>query len=903
MIVDFGSTHAYPGADRVAAEAMDEPLPADDPRLAPLYRTLAGAPLGLAALGDAIAEALIGPLGTVAAVNLYDRAYRRVEMVGTAAIDPSHREQYRQFLAAVPVEERNRFHEESTRREGVASFDLADPARPAPPHRPAFLATDARHHLVASLGRLDQPLGTVQVGRATPHTPDETRLLLAAGRLCGPAVSNALLVQRLRRTERITTAMAGNIRLVQLFGAVLPELRETLHVDTVRLLLLSADGTTLHDGLTIGAELHGDGDVPVGTGFAGKIAAERRRLIVDDAATFPIHSTPLRNLGLASLAGVPVADEDLFGVLHIGSYAPRRFGAGDLEVLQLVADRLALALREDRTERALRRSEAVARSVLETAADAIITFGPDGIVRSANRSAQRLLGYDHDELVGMPVTELTSDETTDRSDAGDPWRVTDLAPTGRSWEVTARHAHGTTFPADLTISAVEVSDNAQLFTAIMRDASERVAAEERLRHLALHDPLTGLPNRALFTEQIGRALGNYVRDGRQVAVMFMDLDRFKMINDTLGHGAGDALLRDAAERLRGSVRPADVLARLGGDEFAVLLEGVVPDDPVSVARRILQVFDAPFVIEDHTLHISTSIGIAHTRPHNKSVTPTTLLRDADAALYRAKAQGRARYDIFDDAMRARLQHRLQIENELHAALSGGQIGVHYQPLLDLRTGRISSYEALVRWRHPDHGALPAEQFVRIAEEVGLIEALGREVTAQVATQLRRWERKLGDDAPHIAVNLSASQLIGPIEPLLSAAEGQLGRLGVEITETVLMHDVERVADRLRALKARGVTIIVDDFGTGYSSLAYLRRLPIDVVKIDKTFVEGVHNNADDRAIVHSIIELGHALGMTVVAEGVETSKQLDALMDLNCDRAQGYFIARPAAAPPLALTP
>jgi diguanylate cyclase (GGDEF)-like protein len=433
-----------------------------------------------------------------------------------------------------------------------------------------------------------------------------------------------------------------------------------------------------------------------------------------------------------------------------------------------------------------------------------------------------------------------------------------------------------------------------LFTAILRDASERRAGEARLRHQALHDTLTRLPNRALFSEHLELAVARRGRQTRQLAVMFLDLDRFKVINDSLGHAAGDDLLCQVANRLRATVRPGDVLARLGGDEFAVLLEGVMPLAATSVARRILERFDEPFVIENQSLHVATSIGIAHTADEHQSA--SDLLRHADAAMYQAKARGRGRFEVFDEPMRASLHRRLQTETELHAALARGEIAVHYQPLLDLRSRKIARIEALARWDHPQRGLLAAEEFIDVAEETGLIKLLGLHVARQTAQQLSAWRDDLGDAAPQVAINLSPSQLAVPIDPILEVTEGYMHHLAIEITESALMTDVDRVADRLRDLKDRGATVIIDDFGTGYSSLAALKRLPIDVIKIDRAFVDGVEDDADDRAIVNAIIQLGHALGIAVVAEGVETAGQLSILEALECDLAQGYLISPPRSA-------
>jgi diguanylate cyclase (GGDEF)-like protein len=405
----------------------------------------------------------------------------------------------------------------------------------------------------------------------------------------------------------------------------------------------------------------------------------------------------------------------------------------------------------------------------------------------------------------------------------------------------------------------------------------------------------------VFAEHLDRAIARTDREGGQLGVMFLDLDRFKHVNDSLGHAAGDELLRQAAARLARAVRPTDVLSRLGGDEFAVLLQGVMPRDAVIVARRILRRFERPFALEDREIQTTTSIGIAHGKGEHQ--TARDLLRHADAALYLAKGEGRGRFEVFDEPMRAWLHDRLEIETELREGVAAGQIVVHYQPLLNLVTGRIESVEALVRWQHPTRGILTAADFIGVAEESGLIVPIGLQVIRAAAEQLTRWHHELGDAAPSIAVNLSARELAVPVDPLLEAAQDKMSWMGIELSETTLMADAEREAGHRRELERHGARIIVDDFGMGYSSLARLSRMRVDMIKIAKEFVDGVCTMERDRATVDAIIRLAHAFGISVVAEAVETPEQLEALRELGCDVVQGNLIAPACPAAELVLTP
>jgi diguanylate cyclase (GGDEF)-like protein len=422
--------------------------------------------------------------------------------------------------------------------------------------------------------------------------------------------------------------------------------------------------------------------------------------------------------------------------------------------------------------------------------------------------------------------------------------------------------------------------------------------QEELHHQAYHDPLTGLPNRLMFME---RLRGELAETTGTLGVLFIDVDDFKIVNDTLGHAVGDALLVSVAGRLRHSVRPQDIVARLGGDEFAVMLPGV--DDPVAelgaVATRVLRGFDTPVHAADELVPVHLSVGIAES---SRTRDPDELIREADLAMYQAKTSGKGRFAFFDPPMAAAMLRRHDLKTELAGAIERREIMVEYQPIVDLETGRISAGEALVRWEHPVRGRIAPAEFIPLAEESGLIRAIGRHVLEQTCRQAQRWEAVAPGDLPlRLHVNLSAAELRDP--DLISGVQATLEefglppeRLALEITETELLDDAVASAARFGELRALGIRIALDDFGTGYSSLSYLHSLPLDSLKIAKPFVDGLEGDGHDASFIGVIVELARKLGLDVIAEGIETPAQLDALRDLGVEFGQGFLIGRPAVA-------
>jgi diguanylate cyclase (GGDEF)-like protein/PAS domain S-box-containing protein len=431
----------------------------------------------------------------------------------------------------------------------------------------------------------------------------------------------------------------------------------------------------------------------------------------------------------------------------------------------------------------------------------------------------------------------------------------------------------------------------------LSDVTERKVAEEMLLHNALHDALTGLPNRSLMLDRLGLALRRSARSGGSVGVLFLDLDNFKVVNDSLGHVVGDQLLAAVARRVEGALRPADTVARLGGDEFTVLLEDLADaTEARGVADRLHGALAQPFDLDGRTVFTTASVGIA---VGTGSVQPESLLRDADTAMYRAKSQGRARCEVFDPTMHTSALARLHLETDLRGAVERGEFELAYQPLVSLIDGRITGFEALARWRHPERGVLGPSEFIPAAEDTGLIVPLGRWVLREACRQMREWNRHYGA-ALSVNVNLSARQfqdggLVRDVAAALRDTELPAAFLKLEITESLLMGDLGGVSGALDELKALGVELCIDDFGTGYSSLSYLHRFPIDTLKIDRSFVSRLDGDGQSEQIVRTILVLAKSLNLRAVAEGVETVEQADRLRAMGCEFAQGFRFSKPLA--------
>ena len=556
---------------------------------------------------------------------------------------------------------------------------------------------------------------------------------------------------------------------------------------------------------------------------------------------------------------------------------------------------VASRLRRAEEERA--RSEARYSALVRHAAEYALILDGEGNVRFISAAVERVLGIPPDDLIGKQGGVVVHPD--------DAELVAERFQQAREGHARsepvlyrARHADGGWRWIEGTVSDLRDEPSIAGIVVNGRDVTERVEAQQSLAHLARHDPLTGLPNRAALLEELGRGMARAARRERMVAVLFVDLDGFKLVNDSLGHAVGDEVLVAVADRFTKLLRTGDLLARLGGDEFTVIVEDIDDaSEPVALAERLVNAMRTPLEIAGRRHVVTASIGIAISRPGDRDA--ADLLRQADLAMYRAKEQGKGRYEVFDQGLARRARRRLDVEAELRAAIDGDALELRYQPEMDIVADRIIGMEALVRWRHPGRGLLGPAEFIDVAEESDLILHLGRFVLDSACATAARWSSEFGDRAPEMSVNVSARQLHDPdflddVRGALRVHSLEPRLLRLEITESVLADSAAPAL--LSELQQMGVRVAIDDFGTGYSSLSYLDRLPVDVVKIDRSFLAPVLSPDDRAPVVEATLAMARSLGLQVVAEGVETPTHVALLLRLGCHRAQGFFFGRPALA-------
>jgi diguanylate cyclase (GGDEF)-like protein len=529
----------------------------------------------------------------------------------------------------------------------------------------------------------------------------------------------------------------------------------------------------------------------------------------------------------------------------------------------------------------LERSERRFRSLVEHSTELVAVVDEKRRIRFVTPAFHRRLGYERDSLLGTNLLDLVHPE--DRE--GERWRL--------------RQKDGSWIETEMDSKDLRDDPAVRGYVVTLRDVEERRALEDQIHHQAFHDSLTGLANRALFEDRLNHALERVRRDQRQgAAVVFIDLDDFKTVNDSLGHAAGDDLLRAFAGCLAECTRRMDTVARFGGDEFAVLVEGFMAEDAAAViADRIHATLEKPIRLEQDDVYVHASIGIAC---GTVATTADEVVRNADLAMYSAKADGKGHSAFFEQSMHSAARKRLQLTGDLRRALGDGQLSVNYQPLVRLDDGRMLGVEALLRWTHPELGLVPPAEFIPLAEESGLIVVIGSFVLNEACRQLKAWQIEHPDQHPeYVSVNLSVRQfqreghVVDEVRKALDSAGLDGTHLMLEITESVLMEDRQPIIRDLDALRLLGVRIAIDDFGTGYSALSYLREFPIDTVKMDRSFVQNLGKNAADSALVRSVVDLGGALEMQIIAEGIELQGQLDSVTGLQCDIGQGYFFAPP----------
>lgn len=640
------------------------------------------------------------------------------------------------------------------------------------------------------------------------------------------------------------------------------------------------------------------GRIPVGKFKIGLIAREQKPVLTNSVIDDPNISNKdwARQEGMVAFAGYPLIIEGrLVGV--VAMFARKILSEYTIRALAAVADIIALGIRRKQDEEELQKSEKRFRTIFDCANDGILMADIETKkFHMGNNKICQMLEYTYEELKELSVMDIHP-----MKDIPYILELFEQKAKGESTglvNVPVKRKDGSVFYVDINTSLIAFSGKTYLM-GIFRDVTERRQTEEKIHHLAFHDVLTNLPNRILFTDRLNLALAHAHRTKEMLAVLFLDLDRFKIINDTLGHTVGDHLLRGVADRLKYCVREDDTIARLGGDEFSLLLPGITREEDVdTIAYKIIEILKKPWTINGHEFYVTASLGIVLYPNDGKDA--ETLLKNADSAMYHAKEQGKNNYQFYTATMHAESLRKMIMERDIRRAIERNEFIVHYQPFMNIITGQIAGMEALVRWQHPQRGLILPEEFLPLAEDIRLIVSIDEWVLRTVCIQNKTW-RDAGFQPGCIAVNLSAHtfqqrNITGIITTILKETRLDPQFLGLEITEGIAMQDIENTIHKLKEMSDLNIQIAIDDFGTGFSSLSYLKKFPVNKLKISPHFVNGIVDNQKDKIIVSSIVALAQGLHFGVIAEGVENKEQLAILKQLQCDELQGNLFCRPLSA-------
>lgn len=716
------------------------------------------------------------------------------------------------------------------------------------------------------------------------------------------AISAQRHADQLRLLDRVRDALASELELDRVFRIVVEATADILGYSHTSLYTIEENHLVIRHQVGYDDPTKIYSAIELGQGVAGTVALTGAPMLVRDARR--LSDFLAASDDVAHEICVPLHDDGkIVGIFNVESIEEHPLTEDDLKLLLGVVELVSSAMSRSRLYGEARESERILRKVLNSVQEVVFTADSQGRWSFLNQAWETITGYSVAESLGRPAADFVLPERRPAFDAavallssgqelelrGDMEIVT--ASGERRWIAAhAARAEDGTPPFDISGTLIDISDRKRVEDALLE-------SQDRFRHLAMHDPLTSLPNRSLFMERLDLALAEQVSDEDCTSVLFLDLDGFKLVNDTFGHAIGDRLLVQVGQRLNRCVRPTDTIGRLGGDEFAALLVNARSSAiAVEIAQRMLTALCPPFTIDGNQITLSASIGIAnHLGPGGQG---SDLLKNADIALYAAKSDGRGISTNYEPRMSAAVLARYRQENELRRAIESDELVLHYQPVIDLRTREIAGVEALVRWLHPDHGILLPDEFIDLADSTGLIVPLGMAVLRRVCVEASRWQELAGRPIPKIGVNFSARQLqepslIADVSSLLAEYEIDPAGLEFEIAESALRGGMSAARLRLGELRELGVSLAIDDFGTGFASLASLRDLPVNGVKIDRSFIATLGRDQAGTAVVRAIAALVQSLDLAVTAEGIETIEQLMHIRSIGIERGQGYYFTRP----------